>query len=250
MLGGIFHHAGYFMGDALYEGNPSNPKGFFENGLVNDTNELILAPYNKRFLPYYLYKFLRIPKPNPKRRQQWLYSTPPDREISFCNNIIKSNILSLTQRSSFCYKDPRFSYTLPVWSPYFSPDTRFICVFRRPNVTVESILKECSTRDYLRSLFIDAEYAYSVYINIYSHIFKNMVGSEERFFFVHYEQILSGEFTASLSEFVNAPLSAAFADKALKRSKSSRHIPKKALTVYTTLCQLAGFKDPLINETS
>ena len=238
------------MGSDLYKGNPSNPKGFFENALVNDTNELILSPYNKRFLPYNLYKFLRISKPKQNKRQQWLYSIPPDRKISFCNTIIKSNILFLTQRASFCYKDPRFSYTLPVWFPYLSIDTRFICVFRRPNVTVESIMKECSTRPYLRSLYINAEYAYNVYINIYSHIFKNMVGSEERFYFLHYEQILSGEFTKSLSKFVNAPLSAAFADKALKRSKSSRHIPQKALIVYTTLCELAGFNDPLINKTS
>ena len=248
MLGGIFYQAGYFMGDGLYKGNQSNPKGFFENSLVNNTNELILSFYNKKILPYYFYKLLRISKPNPKKRQQWLCSIPQCTDISFFNTNVKSNILSLTKKSPFCYKDPRFSYTLPVWFPYLPSETRLLCVFRRPNVTVESILNECMASSYLKSLFINSDYAYNVYINIYRHIFKNMVGSEEKFFFAHYDQIISGQIIASLSEFVQASLSSAFADPTLYRTHSSRPIPQKAMEVYTVLCNLAGFSDPLINE--
>lgn len=50
-----------------------------------------------------------------------------------------------------CYKDPRFSYTLPAWLPYLH-DTRMICIFREPGLTAESIVTECRTMPYLANL--------------------------------------------------------------------------------------------------
>jgi len=50
-----------------------------------------------------------------------------------------------------CYKDPRFSYTLPAWLPCLH-DTRRICIFREPGLTAESIVTECRTMPYLANL--------------------------------------------------------------------------------------------------
>ena len=82
-MGGILHQAGYYMGEDLYPPRHSNPKGFFENAVINGINERILAAsdmvirkpesdvYEESWSPF---------KPN--FGQRWLSWIDPDAEIS------------------------------------------------------------------------------------------------------------------------------------------------------------------------
>jgi len=242
MLGGVLHDAGYYMGKNLYEAHHSNPKGFFECGEINDLNEDILSYYNCSWLPHILYKILRVAKPKKGRRQQWLLSIPPEITVDYSNNQIERRIQSALTKQPFCYKDPRFSYTLPVWKKYLDPQTRFICVFRAPNITVNSILRECASRRYLRSLYIDNEYASNVYLNIYSHILKKNEEIADKILFVHYEQILDGSAIPKMSAFLKVELSNKFADSKLRRTQALETVSDGAINIYSQLCDLAGYE--------
>jgi hypothetical protein len=246
MLGGILHQAGYFMGDMLHKPRESNPKGFFEWYKINKINENILANYLKNSFTIRLLK--KVLKKNvienPGKNQRWLLSLPLDTSVNEINPQVEREIEEVIKRDPFCYKDPRFSYTLPVWRRYLNPGTVFICVFREPDVTVESILKECRSQDYLSDLYIDRRSAYRVWMSIYSHIlFKHARGSDSgNFLFVHYNQVYEGTAIPSLSAFLDTQLESGFVDKNLKRTTPVGKVPGRAQDIYKQLCQRANYR--------
>ena len=109
MVAGVLSSSGYFMGDSLNPPNETNPKGQFEDREVNQINEALLANAFRD----------RHRKPaaewvlggQPGNDQRWLarlavgMAIPETREIA-------ERIVRLAEREPFCFKDPRFSYTL------------------------------------------------------------------------------------------------------------------------------------------
>ncbi len=71
----------------------------------------------------------------------WLAAVPLGTPIS-CPPSIEQQIVTQTAKAPFCFKDPRFCYTLPAWRPH-ARHAVFLCIFREPARTVQSILKEC-----------------------------------------------------------------------------------------------------------
>jgi hypothetical protein len=245
MLAGILHQAGYFLGDKLHKPLESNPRGFFEWMTINRINEEILAHYGKRNLAgKFLETFFKkgtVYYPV-GRNQRWLLSLPPEIGVQNSTSQVEVGIKEVIGREPFCYKDPRFSYTLSVWKKFLEPGTVFICVFREPDVTVSSILKECSSREYLRSLYINRRMAYNVWVNIYSHILFKHAENPGDFFFVHYHQVYDGSALAPLSRLLGAELKANFVDASLKRTNPGGSIPGNAKRIYRQLCEKAHYK--------
>jgi hypothetical protein len=244
MVAGILHQANYFMGDRLYRPAESNPRGFFEWMEITQINEAILANYGDcRSFPALLSKmiFKKHTVRNPGQNQRWLLSLPPQVRVTNLDTTTKERIERVVRQEPFCYKDPRFSYTLPVWKRFLSTDTVFICVFREVNVTVESILKECRTREYLRNFKINRRDTYRVWGAIYRHILGHWAHQQERFFFVHYRQIYDGSGLPGLADFLGADLRGDFVDPHLKRTVSTAMVPESEQKIYDRLCQLAGF---------
>ncbi len=243
MLAGILHQAGYFMGDKLHQPRHTNPKGFFEWMEINRINEDILAPYGKTPFTSLAKKLLRknLVK-DPGKNQRWLLSLSAGVQVNHCPPSIEERIRRVAAREPFCYKDPRFSYTLPVWQHFLKPDTGFICIFREANVTVASILKECRSQEYLADLYINRRLAYQVWVNIYSHILDRNAGWFERFFFVHYNQVFDGRALPRLSDFLGVALKGTFVDKDLKRTVSHHAAPGNVKRIYQRLCALAGYE--------
>ena len=244
MIGGILHQAGYFVGEKLYrEGLDSNPKGFFEWKEINEINEEILSVYGKGLSSFIVKKlFKKNPVSNPGKNQRWLLSIPEKVNITDSSPKTEDRIRVVIKREPFCYKDPRFSYTLPVWKRFLKPKTGFICVFREPDLTVGSILKECSSRDYLADLYINRSIAYKVWANIYSHILVKNRELFKDFFFVHYNQIYDGTSIPFLSDFLDADISGEFVEKELKRNITNYPVPKRAEEIYQRLCELANLE--------
>lgn len=232
------------MGERFHQPRDSNPKGFFEWHKINKINENILADYLKNSLTTKLVKkvFKKNSVENPGENQRWLLSMPLDTEVRDCSPLVENEIKAVVRKEPFCYKDPRFSYTLPVWRRFLDPSTVFICIFREPDITVQSILKECRSQNYLADLYINRESAYRIWISIYSHVlFKHARASNSwDFLFVHYNQVYDGTAIPLLSAFLGTQLKSSFIDKNLKRSTPVGKVPGKAQDVYKELCQRAG----------
>ncbi len=248
MLGGIFHDAGYFMGDRLHKPRESNPKGFFEWYKINKINEDLLTPFNqKNLFAHFMWTFhKKYTVSNPGNNQRWLMSIPTKTKLSSSDSHLEKEIQEVLKREPFCYKDPRFSYTLPLWQDYIKKyktgETVFICIFREPDITVESILKECRSQDYLSSLYINHKQAYRVWTDIYSRILNMHAASYSNILFVHYNQLYDGSALKELSEYLEANLKIDFVDKNLKRTISTNSIPSGPKNIYRQLCEKAQYK--------
>jgi hypothetical protein len=242
MLSGMLYQAGYYMGERLYPGRETNPKGFFECLTVNYINEKILEENGK------LEKLCRgkdsIPSeynPDHKRGQGWLSCFPEDKKLQCTNSSVLEKIHALTDRKPFCYKDPRFSYTLPVWARFLDEDTVFICVFREPGKTINSILAECRRMPYLKGLKINKWIAYEVYEKMYSHVMRYDRVLDGRMLFVHYNQILSREGADAISRHLNIKITDEFVDRQLDRSQNDEKQPSSVSDIYKVLCTRAAY---------
>src|SRR6476660_1556583 len=168
MVAGALRDAGYHMGHEPLPSTPSNPKGYFEDRAVNELNEELLAqvvrtrPTGRRG---------RLLPPYPQRLAHghlWLapVGTQPRFKIT---PAITARMRALTATGPFCFKDPRFCYTLEQWRPVLG-DAVFVCVFREPSRTATSIIKDCCEREYLSGVRMTRRRALRVWSLMYRHV--------------------------------------------------------------------------------
>ena len=236
MIGGLLAKAGYFMGDDLLPANNSNPKGFFEDVTVNAINEQILEPLSFKATHPFARWFTDYPL---TYGQHWLARVPVGIKIPSPQSAI-DKIKEVTLRTPFCFKDPRFSYTLSVWRPHLV-NTVFLCVFRDPATTAASINKECGDDERLHSIKMNFDNAVDVWTLMYRHILE-IHRHQGEWLFMHYDQVLSGDVFDRLEEFIGTNVDRSFPEKKLRRSSSARHVPRKSQQVYAQLCELAGYR--------
>ncbi len=232
MVAGSLKRAGYFMGDHLYPARDSNPLGFFEDPEVNGLNEELLAahvPADQRLGPM----------------QRWLATLDQCVDPSL-SPTLEQRVRALTSRAPFCFKDPRFAYTLPAWRPELA-GTRFVCVFRDPAVTAASIVKECASADYLRGVPMDAARALEIWCASYRQIVERHRHQGE-WLFLHYDQVVEGregregpEGLERLAAFLGAPVDGSFPTARLRRSRAQQPASAEARRLYAELCDLASF---------
>ena len=87
------------------------------------------------------------------------------------NQTINNRIAKLVKKVPFCFKDPRFSYTLPIWKPFIQ-DTTFICVFREPALSAHSIFNEIKVARHLKNFSLTLKQILDVWLLMHSHILK------------------------------------------------------------------------------
>jgi hypothetical protein len=240
LAAGTLARAGYFMGDALWPENEGNPKGQFEDQEVNGINEDLLGEIVPLPSDGWLRK-LRLRTHPMREGQRWLAALPLRATIP-CPPYLATRIEVVTARTPFCFKDPRFSYTLPAWRPYLK-DTLLLCVFRHPSVTAASMLKEIERADYLRDLKMDAAQLLEVWDSIYRHVLEIHYPRGGDWLFVHYDQLLEGTAYSTIEERLGVRLDPEFADRRLKRSEAATAAPARALELYRRLCDLAGYPE-------
>lgn len=244
MVTGTLAQAGYYMGDHFWEPRDSNPKGFFETDEINTINEDILDPFVPPRLNLFGKTFFRN---RPRKRDRWLAYIPLSVNLKSSPNI-DQQIQQMTQSQPYCFKDPRFSYTLPVWKPYLQNEV-YICVFRDPASTASSILKECQQtpklRDPKKGVKISWKQALKIWNSMYSHILQNYYNSEEqhKWLFIHYNQAVTEQGLKTLEEFTGAAVDYSFPEAAIRRSFSSKAVSKSAIQIYQKLCQLAKYQE-------
>lgn len=235
MLGGVLSAAGYYMGERLHAPREANPKGFFEDEEINLINEEVIAaaiPQRPRRPLNRLYRH------RPKEWQRWMAAVPLDAQIT-CTPRVAERMARQTAQAPFCFKDPRFAYTLPAWRPHLA-DTAFLCVFRDPATTVASILEECRHAPYMRDLRVDFEQALRVWVLVYRHILE-LHRFDGDWVFLHYDQILDGSAASRVEALLGAEGDWDFPERRLSRSTSELGANPEAARVYQMLCQLAGY---------
>lgn len=242
MVTGTLAKAGYYMGEQFWEARDSNPKGFFETKEINGINEEILDPLVPSRLHLFGKTFLRQ---RPRKWDRWLAVVPVNTKIQSSPEI-NQRIEEATKEEPYCFKDPRFSYTLPAWKPYLKNEV-YICVFRDPASTASSIVKECQEtpklRDPKKGVKISWKRALQIWNSMYSHILQNHYNSKEqdKWLFIHYNQAVTEEGLKKLEAFTGASVDYSFPDPSIRRSFSSDSVPHYILRNYQKLCQLANY---------
>lgn len=235
LVAGLLSQSGYYMGDHLYPPHPrSNAKGFFECKEINDLNEDLLATVVP---PRWRISGQRFPRTRPVRNQRWLARLAAHQVPQATENSA-ARIQRLVNREPFCLKDPRFSYTLPVWQPWLR-NTKFICVFRHPAQTAASILRECATRPYLRGLKMSSPLALETWRCIYESILTRAEGSH--WLFLHYRQALQADGQNRLANFLQTSVYAGFPDAELETQSDFAPAPARYESLYANLCRRAGY---------
>lgn len=237
LVAGLLQHSGYAMGDDLYPAMPSNPKGFFESPAINQLNTELIELSKQRNRELWA---TVDPAFSPRTGASWLECVPVGVTIPSTAELDR-RIGELTAREPFCYKDPRFSYTLPAWRPFLR-DPVFLCVFREPAVTAASIMKECRTRDYLRHVTMTPAWALELWFLMYSHILT-VHRQEGTWLFIHYRQAFTGTGLDRLASLTGAEIDRSFPDRALQRSTADLPVPAKHRELYATLCRLAHYQE-------
>ncbi len=225
MVAGALARAGYFVGEDPYPGRDANPKGFFEARDVNGVNEWLIASVESRDAKLCAW-------------QRWLSIVPESAKFEPEPALVE-RMRRLTARTPFCFKDPRFSFTLPAWRDALG-DARFLCVFREPAATAASILKECAEADYLRGVDFDVERALEVWNAMYRRVLDQH-RHRGLWRFVHFDQVLTSEGLDRIAAFTESQVAREFPEARFKRSKSDAPVPRAVAETYRELCALAGF---------
>jgi hypothetical protein len=230
MAAGSLRQAGYAMGEGLKEGTPSNPLGYFESAEINGINEDLLRPVVAGLAGKPVTAW-RLPHPPLGTDQHWLACLPPEVDVPGRPELA-GRMAAAAGHIPFCYKDPRFSYTLPAWRPFLEGrDVVFVCVFRQPGRTVTSMLTDAGARDYLKQVPLTPAYMWQVWIQMYDRIVREH-RRQGKWLFLHYDQAVGGSGLRRLARLLEAPVDFAFPTPALKRSPDLARVPRQARILY------------------
>jgi hypothetical protein len=235
MAAGMLAKAGYFMGPNLMPATPGNPKGYFESFDIETINEDILKLVIPSKPKYFKFFF----KNRPGKGHYWLTALDTNVIVKGKPSIQKK-IADLTTHTPYCFKDPRFCYTLPIWRPLLAADTAFVCIFRNPSETVSSILRECRREQYLADYPVNRQLAYDVWKRMYTHILEKHRRSGQ-WVFLHYRQLFTESGQDRLASLTGAAIDRDFPDQSLHRSRPQESTAFEIDSIYRQLCALAEY---------
>lgn len=227
MVAGSIVSAGqYNIGGTGHKPDRWNEKGYFETNKVNTINNDILndSPDLKSTEGLW---------------QGWLSVLSSDKKIK-PDPCIKDRILNIVLDKPFCLKDPRFSYTLPVWLPYLPQDTKFICVFRYPASVIKSILTHCTEAEYLKGIMISKEFCEQIYYSMYDYILANY--GELKWLFIHYNQMMysTEQGISRVEKFIDSKINHAFGSQKLCNFYQQKmELSSKVIAIYNELCYMS-----------
>jgi len=238
MTMGVLAGAGYYTGDDYLHRRAANPHGFFEDREVNAINEAILRPLVP-VRPKWLPRWARPGAMRPGLR--WLARVPPRAEIPAPPGV-DERIRRVLSNRPFALKDPRLCYTLERWRPH-AGDAAFICVFRQPARTIDSVLRECRERPYIRAERLGPGEIEELWRFMYARVL-DQYRREGDWLFLHYDQIVEGPGLDALERFLGAAVDRGFPDRALSRARPDRPLEPETDALYARLCDAAGYEPP------
>lgn len=138
LVAGTLADAGYYLGDRLLAANEDNQTGYYESLTVNRLNERMLAPVTQDVPRDAAGRPLAA---RPLREgERWLAALPEDVVVPDDHDLHEAALheaLASPEGQPVCRKDPRFTWTLPLWPLQHALR---VLVFREPLAAARSIL--------------------------------------------------------------------------------------------------------------
>lgn len=238
MVAGTLATAGYWTDDNDWEADVYNSKGYFEAFEVQRINNKILFPLIDS--PFNLLDTtqseMNITPDAPGAG--WLGLLPLGTKLKLDKTLVPQ-IQHCLAKAPYCLKDVCFSYTLNLWQPYLY-NTKFICVFRHPASTIQSLVHYASQRTYLKTLQLDKVYAQRLWVCIYSHILQRQAINGD-WLFIHYDQLFDTVRLDQLAQFAQAKIDKKFPEVALRKPVPQLELSVETMQIYQQLCHRAGF---------
>jgi Sulfotransferase family len=232
MLAGMLREVGYYIGDNHIPPREGNPKGFFEDSRINRLNERLVAQHAPRTCrPVVGTRTLLRGRP-----RDGMWAARLSQTINAIPEKLAPRVEELMGHQPFAYKDPRFCYTLPAWRRYLPADVGFVCIFREPARTANSMVKEVGVERGLGGLTLSYRRALKVWIAMYTAVLSECHTGD--WLFVHYDQVLGGHIDP-ITEFLGVVPRKEFSDAALRRTPDTGKLTHEAQQMYTTLLKLA-----------
>jgi len=215
LLAGLFHQAGFHVGTRLHEARDSNPVGFYESDEINKLNNRLLEGL-----------------PSASGLSGWvgIYERP----VETLPDDVRPRLEREVARAPFCFKDPRFTWTLPAWAPLLG-EFVVLCAFRDPVAVIHSLVTECTA--HYPSYGMVPDLAERIWTAQYETVFEHLV---PRFpvHFVHYEDVLSGRAVEGLGRRFGLALDPGQARRDLDRSRERAptvHLQRRTLELHGRL---------------
>ncbi len=241
LVAGLFHNSSYFAGENLWPPTASNPLGYFEDVEINSINEDLLnkvAPWRP---PGVVGALWPLHRDRPRYSQRWL-SRLPTGTVVRSDAALDARMARQASYRPYLFKDPRFCYTLPAWAPHLAPDTLFLCVFREPQRTVDSIIKITRQERYLRDLSMSVQDAYEYWEAAYRNVLCQRAAVGGEWLFLHYDEVLEGRSIPILEERLGASVDREMLRADLSRSTYAGSVVSSAEELYQQLIQLSMLK--------
>ena len=225
LLAAMLSRSGWHQGEVhSIRPREANPLGFFEDWEVNAINDRILEAALKA-TGKAACSSEDTSVDHPGIGQHWLARVPLDTRLEVIAEQMQ-DMARLMQQQPFCYKDPRFSYTLDLGLEQMTPESRrqvrSICMFRRPEVVVESLLKEVRVEAKLHNLAISVKQAFAIWELSYRWILRRCRHPfAEQTLFLEYEALFSEEGQQTLEQFSGIKVDRSLPRPELNRSKGS-----------------------------
>jgi hypothetical protein len=200
MTAGLFRESGAYMGERFHAPRESNRFGFFEDQQINAINDEILLRMLRGRWPHRVWRRF-APAIYRHPNALWLAAPRTVRAVDASPELREAMRKHLA-RTPYCLKDPRFGFTLPTWRRELPP-TRFLVVFRDPDSTVDSQLREA--HEVARPLPLTPAWAYKAWDRMYRRLLDDL-SREGEWLFVRYEQIATGDAFPALEAFTQTEL--------------------------------------------
>lgn len=222
MVAGLFVAAGHDPGRKLILPSPANPTGFHEDLDVNALNDDLLERGGAR-TPW---ADTRIPP----RRLLWLAALVP--ELAPAAEADLCAMRSLLGRQPFVLKDPRFSYTFPLWSPVLNGAV-VVCVFRSPAEVAGSLLRMAEREPKTFEGFV---LTFDHGVRAWEAMHRSILGwADDRVVFVAHEDVLRGSALDLLGTRTGSALDDSAIHPALHVVRSDRPVPRSVAELHTRL---------------
>ena len=204
----------------------ANPMGFYEDWEINALNDQILEAAVQTKRPTALAAHGHGPADTsidqPGGAQHWLLRWPLDQALSATASQ-QRDMARLMRPAPFCFKDPRFSYTLDLWIEALPAahreKLRSICVFRRPEAVVESLLRELRTEPKLHNVAVSVQGAFSIWWHHYAWILKRLAGQRRQHtLMLDYDDLFTAAGQRSLEGFSGRAIRRELPQASLNRS--------------------------------
>jgi len=228
----MFRDSAYYLGDDYIPAREGNPTGFNEDSVINHTNARLIWRMWSMTLP----RRLRLPQPAVHRdiRALWI-ARPFLRLFRGLPAQDHADMLARFARQPFCFKDPRFSITLPFWRQYLPKNTKFIVVFRDPVRTAGSMIREAER--YTPPLQLSEDWCVKHWKTIYQWILSDSRRERDKWHFVYFDDVISGQAVVPLETFTNTKLNASAVDSRITRERWDGSIPASCRSVWDRLIE-------------